>query len=113
MSATTETRTYEQGYRAGFLAAQEGQAAVTRALHDGQYLHGLIRAIEWLRDRYEQCPGDPYPCNCEPHYESDTNAWDHAESCTQGAGDHFEALVAQAKERFAGVLQIHPGYPDL
>jgi hypothetical protein len=53
---------------------------------------GVITSLEWALEQERF-----FYCNCEPHYESDTNATIHADGCAVFMQDHLEITLENTK----------------
>lgn len=52
-----------------------------------QDLDDVITALEWAANKGN------FGCDCDPTYESDTNAWNHKDSCSIWMADHVEITL--------------------
>ena len=51
----------------------------------------IVTALEWALEEID------FECNCEPHYERDTNATIHSDNCNSHMPDHFEITLKELK----------------
>lgn len=56
---------------------------------------GTKRAIDWLMDHMEDAW---FTCDCEPSYESDTNAYNHTDDCASSMQLHIDATLANLEK---------------
>jgi hypothetical protein len=51
----------------------------------------VVTSLEWVLEK-----GD-FECDCEPHYEWDTNATIHRDNCATSMADHVEITLENIK----------------
>lgn len=61
---------------------------------DRQTVEDAIEGIEWLMDKVDT---SAFECNCDPSYESDTNAWNHTDSCASWREDGLDAIIGDLR----------------
>lgn len=65
--------------------------------HELRLLHELRVATRYLKESLEYENSEFFDCDCNPEYESDTNAWNHnEEKCASFIGYHIDAVIDQS-----------------
>lgn len=82
----------ENGGEFGEAAKGDNEMSKLEVVIYKQDLEDVITALEWAMTK------GSFECDCEPTYESDTNAWNHKDSCSMWMEDHVEITLKSMRK---------------